>query len=78
MLDRQNDGKGVPLFFPPIELCTGESSCQMRLMKDNAAMIAWTAIMRIQAEGNDGDPHGLPLRAKWSLEDLYDDLPRST
>jgi len=45
---------------------------------DNAAMIAWTAILRIQAnprllEG-DGEGYDLPLRPKWSLEALYDDL----
>jgi tRNA A37 threonylcarbamoyltransferase TsaD len=45
---------------------------------DNAAMIAWTAILRIRAnpgllEG-DGEGYDLPLRPKWSLEALYDDL----
>jgi N6-L-threonylcarbamoyladenine synthase len=43
-------------------------------MKDNAAMIAWVAVMRLQA-GLKGEPFDLPLRKKWSLEDLYDDVP---
>ena len=41
-------------------------------------MIAWTAILRIQANPGllEGDDEGydLPLRPKWSLEALYDDL----
>ena len=45
---------------------------------DNAAMIAWTAILRIQADPRllegDGEGYDLPLRPKWSLEALYDDL----
>jgi len=36
-------------------------------------MIAWTAIMRLQ-DGAKGEGFALPIRAKWSLEDLYDDL----
>ncbi|WWC85968.1 uncharacterized protein L201_000838 [Kwoniella dendrophila CBS 6074] len=68
--ERENgDGKRkqIELFYPPISLCT-----------DNAAMIAWTAILRIQAEGlSTNDPYDLPLRPKWSLEDLYDDLPKN-
>ncbi|WVQ93696.1 hypothetical protein IAU59_000772 [Kwoniella sp. CBS 9459] len=55
-------GKEIELFYPPIQLCT-----------DNAAMIAWTAILRLQA-GLETDPYDLPLRPKWSLEDLYDDI----
>jgi len=45
---------------------------------DNAAMIAWTAILRIQANPgllkDDGEGYDLPLRPKWSMEALYDDL----
>ncbi|OCF45108.1 hypothetical protein I317_00910 [Kwoniella heveanensis CBS 569] len=72
MLSRTSKGKsgvigvqkeGIQLFYPPIQLCT-----------DNAAMIAWAAILRLQA-GLDSDPYDLPLRPKWSLEDLYDDQP---
>ncbi|WVR03635.1 hypothetical protein IAU60_000629 [Kwoniella sp. DSM 27419] len=63
MLGRASPDQEVGLFFPPIELCT-----------DNAAMIAWTAILRLQA-GSQSDPYDLPLRPKWSLEDLYDDVP---
>lgn len=44
------------------------------LTADNAAMIAWTAILRLQA-GLEGEPFDLPIRKKWSLEDLYDDVP---
>ncbi|WRT63871.1 uncharacterized protein IL334_000796 [Kwoniella shivajii] len=56
------DGQGVKLYYPPISLCT-----------DNAAMIAWTGLLRLQS-GLFSDPYGLPLRPKWSLEDLYDDV----
>lgn len=52
----------IKLHYPPVKLCT-----------DNAAMIAWTAILRLQ-DGAKGEGFGLPIRAKWSLEDLYDDL----
>ncbi|CAK9785316.1 peptidase M22, glycoprotease [Cutaneotrichosporon oleaginosum] len=55
----------VPTYYPPISLCT-----------DNAAMIAWTAILRLQ-DGLVGEPFDLPIRKKWSLEDLYDDVPAS-
>ncbi|WVF66064.1 hypothetical protein IAT40_000803 [Kwoniella sp. CBS 6097] len=58
-----NSDKGIELFYPPIHLCT-----------DNAAMIAWTAILRMQA-GLQTEPYDLPLRPKWSLEELYDDIP---
>lgn len=41
------------------------------LIADNAAMIAWTAILRIgQAEQIVSDPPDLPILPKWSLEDL--------
>jgi tRNA A37 threonylcarbamoyltransferase TsaD len=72
----------TPLFFPPIQLCTGKpiALCLYFILTgiDNAAMIAWTAILRVQAnpgllEG-DGEGYDLPLRPKWSLESLYDDL----
>jgi N6-L-threonylcarbamoyladenine synthase len=36
-------------------------------------MIAWTAILRLQ-DGAQGEGYDLPLRPKWSLADLYDDL----
>ncbi|WVQ81097.1 hypothetical protein IAT38_003219 [Cryptococcus sp. DSM 104549] len=59
---------GVGVYYPPIELCT-----------DNAAMIAWAAIKRIEATpGGVADPYDLPLRPKWSLEALYDDVPGAT
>ncbi|UOH81753.1 hypothetical protein LQV05_004433 [Cryptococcus neoformans] len=51
------------LYYPPRHLCT-----------DNAAMIAHTALIRLQA-GLKSDPDDLQLRAKWSLEDMYDDVP---
>ncbi|KAI9632823.1 glycoprotease family-domain-containing protein [Dioszegia hungarica] len=65
MSDALPPGRKVKLYYPPLELCTGI---------DNAAMIAWTAIVRIQA-GARPEEYGLPIRPKWSLEDLYDDLP---
>jgi hypothetical protein len=41
-------------------------------------MIAWTASLRIQADRNllegIGEGYDLPIRPKWSLEALYDDL----
>ncbi|WVQ90275.1 hypothetical protein IAS59_004052 [Cryptococcus gattii] len=51
------------IFYPPLHLCT-----------DNAAMIAHTALIRLQT-GLKTDPDNLKLRAKWSLEDMYDDVP---
>ncbi|KAE8543723.1 hypothetical protein D1P53_000439 [Cryptococcus gattii VGV] len=51
------------IFYPPLHLCT-----------DNAAMIAHTALIRLQT-GLKSDPDNLKLRAKWSLEDMYDDVP---
>ncbi|WVW81984.1 hypothetical protein I302_103988 [Kwoniella bestiolae CBS 10118] len=69
MLDEIHRGKAegeekMKLYYPPIALCT-----------DNAAMIAWTAILRIQSDPSFiSDPYDLPLRPKWSLEDLYDDV----
>lgn len=72
----------IPLHFPPVHLCTGKSLFLFLQSEtdgiDNAAMIAWTAVLRIQAdqtllEGS-GEGYDLPLRPKWSLEKLYDDL----
>jgi tRNA A37 threonylcarbamoyltransferase TsaD len=40
---------------------------------DNAAMIAWAGILRLQ-HGARGERFGLPIRPRWSLEALYDDL----
>ncbi|WVQ73580.1 hypothetical protein IAR50_003159 [Cryptococcus sp. DSM 104548] len=92
-------GEGRGVWYPPVSLCT-----------DNAAMIAWTALLRYDARlapsfspsppaptspltapsisslsstppmpylpGRwTGDGYGLELRPKWSLEDLYDDVP---
>jgi len=78
-----NPNSPTLLYFPPIQLCTGKSTSPrvfgfILTETDNAAMIAWTAILRIQAnpgllEG-DGEGYDLPLRPKWSLEALYDDL----
>lgn len=39
-------------------------------------MIAWTAVLRLQ-DGLIGEPFDLPIRKKWSLEDLYDDVPEA-
>ncbi|KAL7420087.1 Mitochondrial tRNAs modification protein [Cryptotrichosporon argae] len=61
MLDRR--GGGVGLFCPPVALCT-----------DNAAMIAWAAIVRLEA-GLMGEPAALAIRKKWPLDALYDDVP---
>jgi hypothetical protein len=43
-------------------------------------MIAWAAILRIQQQDQylaigeiHGENYDLPIRAKWSLEDLYND-----
>lgn len=70
------DERGIKLYYPPIALCTGQSIlCNDGYETDgidNAAMIAWTAILRIQG-GMNGEGYGLGVRAKWSLEDLYDD-----
>ncbi|TXT07481.1 hypothetical protein VHUM_03201 [Vanrija humicola] len=65
MLDEVATETPVPLFYPPVALCT-----------DNAAMIAWVGVLRLQA-GLKGEPLDLELRKKWSLEDLYDDVPAS-
>lgn len=37
-------------------------------------MIAWTALLRLQ-NGLKGEEPTLDIRRKWSLEDLYDDVP---
>lgn len=37
-------------------------------------MIAWTAILRLQ-NGLKGEEPTLDIRRRWSLEDLYDDVP---
>ncbi|WOO80523.1 tRNA N6-adenosine threonylcarbamoyltransferase [Vanrija pseudolonga] len=67
----------VPLYYPPIALCTGTCTPKLRpLTTDNAAMIAWVGILRLQA-GLKGEPLDLELRKTWSLEDLYDDVPAS-
>jgi tRNA A37 threonylcarbamoyltransferase TsaD len=77
-----NPKSPTTLYFPPIQLCTGKSTIIFAVDEadkaDNAAMIAWTAVLRIQAnpgllEG-EGEGYDLPLRTKWSLETLYDDL----
>ncbi|WWC66717.1 uncharacterized protein I206_100622 [Kwoniella pini CBS 10737] len=64
MLNRyKNESEEIKLFYPPISLCT-----------DNAAMIAWTAILRLQADPTLNEPYDLPIRPKWSLEELYNDV----
>ncbi|EJT52364.1 hypothetical protein A1Q1_04575 [Trichosporon asahii var. asahii CBS 2479] len=55
--------RGIEVAYPPVALCT-----------DNAAMIAWTAILRLQ-NGLRGEEPTLDIRRKWSLEDLYNDVP---
>lgn len=40
---------------------------------DNAAMIAWTAVLRLR-DGARGERYNTTVRAQWSLEGLYDDL----
>jgi tRNA A37 threonylcarbamoyltransferase TsaD len=77
-----NPTSPTPLHFPPIQLCTGKPTtlclCLILTRTDNAAMIAWTAILRIEANPGllqgDGEGYDLALRPKWSLEALYDDL----
>ncbi|KAL1411881.1 Mitochondrial tRNAs modification protein [Vanrija albida] len=64
MLDEVGDTP-VPLYYPPVSLCT-----------DNAAMIAWVGILRLEA-GLRREPLDLEIRKQWSLEDLYDDVPAS-
>ena len=79
--DLPNRDEEIKLYYPPISLCTGmfpPSRCILPVIKltsriDNAAMIAWTAVLRLQA-GAKGEQYNLPVRPKWSLEDLYDDL----
>ncbi|ORY24464.1 glycoprotease family-domain-containing protein [Naematelia encephala] len=51
----------IKAHYPPPALCT-----------DNAVMIANAAILRIK-DGQQGERYDLPIRPKWSLEDLYDD-----
>lgn len=72
----RTDGDAVPAFYPPIELCTGKSLGDVEMTSvahaaDNAAMIAWAAILRTdQSEHIKSDPPDLPILSKWSLEDL--------
>ena len=101
VLDDLGTETRIPLFYPPVALCTGESYrltishhvlpphpshtysshsalspwfwSELTSGTDNAAMIAWTAILRLQA-GLVTEGYDLPLRPKWSLEDLYDDV----
>lgn len=75
LLRKHRHGSKMQAYYPPPNLCTGESfaTCKSKLMHaDNAAMIAWTAILRIQA-GAKSDPFGLHFRNEWSLEELYNE-----
>ena len=52
------DEHGLPFVAPPLALCT-----------DNAAMIAWAAIERLQAEGwARSDPLDIAARPRWPLD----------
>lgn len=58
-LARHPYGAGIRLCFPPIELCT-----------DNAAMIAWAGVLRLQSRQGDSDPFDQPIMKKWPIGDL--------
>lgn len=57
-LDAACTAIGARACFPPMRLCT-----------DNGAMIAYAGWMRLQRDGLGGD-FDVPVRARWSLEDL--------
>jgi tRNA A37 threonylcarbamoyltransferase TsaD len=54
-------------------LACGKYGLKLTYTPDNAAMIAWTAVLRLRA-GARGERYNTAVRAQWSLEDLYDDL----
>ena len=51
------EGAGVPLIAPPIRLCT-----------DNAVMIAWAGLLRLQAGVHDSLDHA--PRPRWPLDEM--------
>lgn len=53
----EKDGSNIRLLFPPTHLCT-----------DNAAMIAWAAIPRFEAQ--EYDDFSVRLRPEWPLDQL--------
>ncbi len=58
-LDSACQSIGARACFPPMRLCT-----------DNGAMIAFAGWMRLQRDGL-GASFDVPVRARWSLEDLH-------
>lgn len=66
LLDRSHYAQVRPILIPPIPLLTPSPlTCS-----DNAAMIAWAGILKLQRQGGMSDPFGPLLRPKWSLEAL--------
>ncbi|KAI5479311.1 hypothetical protein MNV49_003829 [Pseudohyphozyma bogoriensis] len=59
----ENGYSDLPMIFPPVHLCT-----------DNAAMIAWVGIMRLQ-RGRIDSPTTMQ-RAKWSIEEAEADFEK--
>ncbi len=57
-LDATCKAVGVRVFFPPTRLCT-----------DNGAMIAYAGWLRLKRDGI-GSSYDVPVKARWSLEDL--------
>lgn len=54
------------MLIPPTLLLTPSPL----ICSDNAAMIAWAGILKLQRQGGVPDPFGPLLRPKWSLEAL--------
>lgn len=57
-LDIECKKVGARVYFPPMRLCT-----------DNGAMIAYAGWMRLQRDGL-GASYDVPVKARWSLEEL--------
>jgi N6-L-threonylcarbamoyladenine synthase len=56
-LEKVAGGAGIPLIAPPIRLCT-----------DNAVMIAWAGLLRLQAGAADALDHA--PRPRWPLDEM--------